>query len=448
VKNQIIMMVGVATCVVLLSIFALQANDTPITLSRALVIALEQNHEIRAMKNSLLARKADVGVARSYLLPQLSLEERFSRTNNPPGVFMSKLNQERFSQSDFSTSSLNDPGPVSDLQTLVSVDQPLFVGKAILGYGMARKEHEAGIEEYGRKKEEVVLQVVRGYLAVRTAAAFVKTAQAGITDAGEQLRIAEARYRNNLGLYSDVLRARTAGIEAEQRLVSARKNLSVAKNSLGMILGSADPYDIADEHIEFSLKVLDYYRNVAGSRKDVLAAEMRYENAKSGVRVAESGYLPTVGVRASYQLNDHNGLSNPEGESWWLMGVLKWDLFDGAGREYERSKAIHKQAEADEQLRGLRRLVSFKIEEAYLSAEEAAKNLELAKAALESAQEGRKLVKGRFENALSPLIDLLDAQLNLDHERANVIARENEYLSAIVRTAFESGTILKDLGVE
>jgi outer membrane protein TolC len=150
-------------------------------------------------------------------------------------------------------------------------------------------------------------------------------------------------------------------------------------------------------------------------------------------------------VRASYQWNDHNTALGTEGESWWLMGVLRWDLFDGAGREFERSKARYRQAETRERLEGMTRYISFKVNEAYLSAREAEKNAELSRAALATADEGRRLVRSRYENSLSPVVDLLDVQLTVDHARANVVAKENEYRLAVIRLAQEGGTIMEDL---
>ncbi len=440
----------VSGIVILLIAAALPAAGEPaerqVTLSQAIAIAMEENHEIRATKSSLLAEKADIGIARGFLLPQIGLEQRVSRTNNPPGVFMSKLNQERFTQADFALNPLNNPAPVTDLQTMVALEQPIFVGKALVGLTMARKEYAAKGEEYGRKREETAVRVAEGYLAVWTAKEYVHVARAGIDDAGEHFRIAEARYRNGLGLYSDVLRAQTAVIEAEQKMVTAEKNLSVAKRALGLLLGASEPLDITpDQKLDFPMKEMAYYQNGAASRKDVRALRMRYENAKNGVKLAESKYLPTLAVRASYQMNDHSRLLGTEGESWWLMGVLRWDLFDGASREYERVKARHKQAETEEQLKGLKEAALFSVAEAYLAAVEARKNIELSRAALAAAEEGQKAGGEQIRELPLPLVDLLDVQLNVDHSRAGVVARENEYRLALIRLAYESGTIMEDL---
>jgi outer membrane protein TolC len=53
----------------------------------------------------------------------------------------------------------------------------------------------------------------------------------------------------------------------------------------------------------------------------------------------------------------------------------------------------------------------------------------------------------RYENAFSPMVDLLDAQAVLDRARAGLVARENEHRVSILNLGWESGTIFKDLGI-
>ncbi|HXG30358.1 MAG TPA: TolC family protein, partial [Thermodesulfobacteriota bacterium] len=302
--------------------------------------------------------------------------------------------------------------------------------------------------DLARKKEELAFRVIQSYIMVQTAKGFVNVAEKSLEDAKEHLRIANARFKKEVGLFSDTLRASTAVTEAEQELISARKNMNVAKRELGLLLGMSESVDTDADTQEIPLKGIDYYEGESLSRKDIRSLELRYENAKTNVRIAESGYLPTLGVGGSYQLNDHNAPFGGEGDSWSVMAFLRWNLFDGARREYERAKAKHKVKEVEEQLSGLKKAVSFDVYEAHLGVEEARKNLELAESALKTAEEGRRLVRIRYENSLSPLVDLLDAQLNLDRARANLTARKNEYRLAIARLGFASGTLLQDLDVE
>jgi len=439
-----------AIALILIITTPLCASDTErcLGLIEAIKIAMDGNYEIRASRNSLSARKEDIGIARSYLLPKITFEERASRTNNPPGVFMSKLNQERFSQTDFDINSLNNPKPISDLQTLFSIEQPIFAGKAYVGLGMAKKEYSAQNEYHNRKKEEITLKVAQAFLNVHTAKEYLLLAQKSAEDAREHLKIAEARYKNGLGTYSDVLRVKTTVIEKEQKIISTVKNHEVSKNMLGLLLGTSEPIDIRDENMDFPLNEADYYVKASLSRRDIKAMQLQYENAKKNITLAESTYLPYIGIGGSYQLNDHKKIFGSEGESWRLMAALRWDLFDGTNREYERDKARYKAAEAEEHLKGFKHFVSFKINEAYLAVEEARKNVELSRSAVHAIEEGKRLVKSRFENSLSPVIDLLDVQLNLDHTRANMVAKQNEYRLAVINLSYESGTILKDLKME
>ncbi|NWF52394.1 MAG: TolC family protein [Nitrospirae bacterium] len=426
----------------------ISAAEKQVSLSDAIRIAMENNHEIKALRNSLSAQKEDIGVARSFLLPKITFEERYMRTNNPPYSFTAKLNQERFSQTDFEIASLNNPRPINDFQTSISFEQPLFVRKANIGLDMSKTEFSAKTEEFIRKKEEIALRVVQTYMAVHTAKEYVSVSEKAVDDAKEHLRIAELRYKAGLGLYSDTLRASTAVTDAEQRLVSAQKNLNIAKRALGLLLGMTESVDSDNESPEFTVMSADYYTNASLARKDIKSLELRYENAQNSIKLAESGYFPTIGIGGSYQLNDHRRPFGSEGDSWQLTAFLRWELFDGTKREHERSKAKYKASETEEYLNGLKKAVAYKVYEAYLGVHEAKKNVELSKNALKTAEEGKRLVKIRYENALSPIVDLMNAQVSLDHARANLVAKENEYRIAIANLSYESGTILKDLKIE
>lgn len=419
--------------------------EQQIGLSEAIRRAFEDNHELRARRNALSAQQEEVGVSRGALLPKIGLEERALRTNNPTLVFSSKLNQGQFSASDFAVNSLNSPSPANDFQTLLTIEQPLFVGKDFLGLDLAKKELSAKKADYQRKKEEIALKVVQTYLQALTAREILGVSQRAVEDNREHWRIAEVRFKNGVGLYSDTLRSKTAVIEAEQKVVTAEKNHTLVKRSLGLLLGLNEPIGISQENFDFRLKGLDYYTGASLSRPDLQALQIRWDNAKNGIRVAESRYLPTVSLGGAYQFNDPNRPLGTDGESWLVMAILRWDLFDGTRREFERKKAHYQAAETGETLNGLKAMVAFKITEAYLTVEECRKNIELSKAALQTAEEGRRLVKNRFENSLSPLIDLLDVQLSLDQARANVVVKTNEYRTAVIRLGYESGTILADL---
>lgn len=420
-----------------------------LTLDEAVRMALKNNHGLQAQRNSNAAKKADVGIARSALLPRISLEERYLRTTNPAYAFMTKLNQQRIGSADFAPESLNHPAAVNDFQTAVTLEQPLFVQKARVGLEMSKTEAAASEEELQRNREEVAFRVVQYYLMTGPAGGYVTVAQKALEDAQEHQRLAEVRYTAGLALYSDTLRAATAVAEAKQRLVSAEKNLSVAKRTLGLVIGTAGAVEIAGaETPALPVRDIESLRTGSLTRRDVKSLEMRTENARNQIKLADAGYYPLLGMGGYYQLNDHNHPLGSEGDGWQVMAFLRWELFDGAKTKHEKIRAGYHASEAEEHLKGLKKMVSFQVEEAWLTLEEAQKNRELAQEELKTAEEGRRLVKVRYEGALSPMVDLLDAQVSFDRARANRVARENEYKLAIAALSFAGGSILQDLQVE
>ncbi|HSC33715.1 MAG TPA: TolC family protein [Thermodesulfobacteriota bacterium] len=423
------------------------ADEVLFKLRDAVSTALENNNELKALESSVSAEKADIGISRSYLLPQINLEESFVRTNNPTGVFSIKLNEGRFKESDFEVSTLNNPDPVSDFETDISVEQPILAIQEALALKSANKEYMAKREEYGRQREYVAFRVVETYIQVGTAKEFVRVAQKALEDAREQLRIANSRFKSGLGLYSDTLRAETAVTEAEQQLVSTEKNLKVAKRSLGLLLGLEESVDAEAVTEGIALREFEYYTEKPLSRKDVASLQYRYESARTNVNIADAGYLPRIGVRGTYQLNDRDVPFGSEGDSWFVAAVLRWEIFNGGRREYERARASHTASQIEESLEGMKKSVSLSVYESYLAVEESEKNVELAEKSLETAAEGTRLVRKRYENSLSPFYDLLDSQLNLDRTRANLVAKRNVYSISVARLSFESGTILEDLGI-
>ncbi|MDQ5986493.1 MAG: hypothetical protein CSYNP_02223 [Syntrophus sp. SKADARSKE-3] len=371
--------------------------EKKLTFTEAVKIALVDNSEIKAFKSNVAAGKEEIGEARSKLLPKVFFEERFLRTTNPTYAFMAKLNQGRFTSQDFAIDSLNKPDGINDFQTAFNIEQPVYVKKAFIGLDMSKAEHAAQSESFRRKREEIAVKVAQTCLMVFTAREYLAVTEKGIDDAKEHLRISKLRYENDLGLYSDTLRANTALMEASQKNVSAKKSLDLSKRALGLLLGLDESVEITGGPPEITVKDMDYYTKASVTRKDIKSMELRSENAKKGIQMAEADYFPSIGVGGSYQLNDHRYPVGSEGDSWQVMAFLRWNLFDGMKRQYEKAKAKHHAVEMDEQLKGLKNFVSYRVYEAYLVMEEAKKNIELSREALKTAEEGRRLVKMRYE---------------------------------------------------
>ncbi|MCL5409094.1 MAG: TolC family protein [Candidatus Omnitrophica bacterium] len=427
-------------------VFAVPSNakEKKISLSDAINIALQNNNEILAFKDSLSAQKKNIGIARSYFFPNITFGETYMGTNNPVYVFMEKLNEQEFSASDFNINQLNHPGFRNDFQTALSFDVPIFARGINIRLAMAKKEFSTKQKEYTRIKETITYNVIKAYLMVYTAKEYVGVAEKTLQDSEEHLKVAEARYKSGLGLYSDVLRASTAVTEAKEGIINATTNVKIAERALGLLLGMSNSVDITNQYPEIYLKNISYYTNEALSRSDIEALKLKYENAKNNIRLIKSAYFPTVGLNGSYQMNDNSSPLGSEGNSWMLIVGLQWNWFSGTRRRQETQKAIYEVKEVKNYLSGFKKEAEYNVYKSYLNVNDAKEAIILAQSALKTAKEGERLVSISYANGISPIVDLLDTQVNLDNARANLVAKKNAYRLAIVKLSYESGTILDD----
>jgi len=144
-------------------------------------------------------------------------------------------------------------------------------------------------------------------------------------------------------------------------------------------------------------------------RADLMSLEHRVRQAELGAKLARSSKLPDLGVSASYEWNGHS-LFAADGQNWAAGVGFRLPLFDGretaarVGRsraEIERLKAFRD---------GLRQAVRLEVRKAWAELEAARGRLAAASAAVESSREALRIVRDRYEEGLSLIVELLSAE--------------------------------------
>lgn len=426
-----------------------QAYGQELTLEEAIATALEQHNLIRASKSEVASREAGIGIARSLLLPKLYVDEGFIRTDNPAQTFTWKLNQERFSAEDFAIPTLNNPLAISNFQTYISFEHTIFDLKSWLGLGIAKRHLQTSQYDFEQRKENVAFNVFDAYLSVQTAQAHLQAAEAAVTEAKEHLRTAKVKAEGGLGLKSDELRAMVFLSEAEEEKIRAVNDLDIAKHSLALAIGSeaGSCFGAKERLTERPIEkdVSELVKEALIRRNDLRGMESRVQNAGNEVRVAKADYLPTAYFSGAYELDDHRAPFRSEGSNWLLMVRLRWEAFDGLRRMAQMAKAKRIRHSSEEILEGMRKDVAFRVREKYLRLQEAKKRLEIAEKALTDAKEGIRLMKVRYKNALSSIVELLDAQTALNTARYNVVKTYNDYLLSQAEVRHQAGAFLRSV---
>ena len=433
--------------VLLLSVAAAEAETQKLSLRDAISLALENNNQIKAAGFNSHAASQGIDAANSRYLPVVSFEETFAATNSPTNAFMMNLDEGRFSTTDFAT--INDPAARHDFKTALSIQQPLYAPSLSPLRTLAVKDAEKSALELEGARQGIAFQVFFTNLVVQKADAQLKAADKAVGDARENMRIAVVRTSAGVGLRSDELRSRTHLSMVEQQHITAQNNLVLARMKLAMLIGMPEgsAYEISgfSDTIEVAPISDQVVREALDSRVEIRQSHVDLEKSDAALKLARSGYLPTVGAFASYQMNAKDAPFTSDQEAWTAGVSLKWNVFEGFRTNSERRRALSGQSAAREMLASATKDVRYQLKESYVRRDEAAKRLEVTRNSVQDAEETVRLLTKRYENSLTTMVELLDAQTALNQTRANLVDAEAGYAVAGGRVYYMSGTFVKEI---
>jgi outer membrane protein TolC len=416
-----------------------------VSVEEAVALALANNHLLKGAELEKSSVDAAVAAGRARYFPRLVLTEDAAYTNSPTKAFMMRLDEGRFTLA----GNLNSPANSGDFRTSLQLEQPLFDRRVSDGLTMAKIEQEQAATSLRQRREEVALGVVLAWLELRKAKERVQLATEALADAREHQRLATVRSSAGVGLKSDELRARTFVAEMEQQLITAGNDREIARLRLARLVGTkgGEQLELKGEFTPPPLRD-DRPTMVAagmGARPDLQGAAKGVELAGAALEAAEHVWQPTLHAMAGYQMNDRDIPFGRDNDAWVVGATLRWELFDGGLRSSGRDRAAALKGAADEYLLASRDEAELQIAEGWLRREELAKRLDVARHALVEAEEGVRLVQRRYENSISLLVELLDAQTTLNRSRTDVATLEADHAASWARLQHATGTLLKEI---
>ncbi len=413
-----------------------------LTVRKVVEDTLKGNLELKALRAELKAYDREYRSARALLFPTLSLEESFTRTDIPAYTLFTKMNQGRIGPQDFSPAELNDPAAVSGFETRFTLRIPLWMGGKLRAYrDMSLHRKRAQEKSYVRRREEVIFRAYSAFLKASFARSAVRLAEKNVESAQEHLRIAERLHRSGMALLSDVLRAKVALRKAEEKLKEARGNYRLSLRALGLIANTSyDGYDVEPLSSCPSLSPAELKEKALRNREDLRAVEDQVRALRAGYRSSLADTLPRISAFASYSLYDRDRPFSSEGEGY-MVGLSVSVSFNTGLSAVEKARAFKERERALLSRRELlEKSILFEIDKAYTEYENALSALESASARVRSAEEMLRIVRKRYESGLARIVDLLDAQTQLELARF-------DYVRALYRCGLSYGRAVLSAGV-
>ncbi len=411
-----------------------QESPRQVTLDAAVNEALQHNALLGAARADVNAKEGQFREARSYFIPDISLSEMASRTNNPVYVFMGKLTQSQFAMQDFALDRLNNPDPLTNYQTKFELAMPLFTGGKLKA---AYKATKWGIESARQNVSfaesstaRAVTEAFYGSLLAQEAAEVMgeaaKTARA-------HLNQVEAMYKQDLVLDSDLMRIRVYASDVEQQEAARKADAEVARAYLGYAMGASEnvaPLGSFVVPAEPLPALEEAMKRAIEARPDLKATAIQRDQASEGVKMARADYLPQAGLMASYEWDTEKWARY--GDNWQVGIQLKVPLFDGGARAGRLETAKAQSLQAEQALKDLREKVAVQAKEAWLRARAADERVSVTTGAVAQAQENQRIVELRYKEGLASITDLLDADMALT---AAKLSRNQAIHDALVERA-------------
>lgn len=382
--------------------------------------ALDASPQLRAARERREAVGDQARSVRGQLLPSAALSEELQHYRGPflvnltlPGVPVSPSLAVR----DQNTNTF-----------VAGVKQPLL-GLARLSqeYVAALRGADAAAAQVDGGERAVREAVESGYLRLFEARAAIEIAQASQQQLTEQLAVAEARLKAGALTDADVLRVKVARANIRQQELQAKLQASGARTALLTLLDL--PLDEAVEFAEPASLLADAAKPAPGEaeataqalerRPELVQAARQQESAEATSRARLLALLPEIDGEAAYIRIDGQALA--QRDSAYLGVKATWPVWTWGSQWYAHRAAAH-QAEAarlvrDDAQRQVRAEVATRLDQL----EAASSAIEVARTALESAEEAFRVTAAVVQAGSGTTTDLLDAQSALTQARLNLV---------------------------
>lgn len=394
----------------------------PLTLKDAIRIALQKHPSVAIARNQLEQAKARRDQAQARYFPTIS----------PSATYVNQ--QTRTALPGFGTR----VGTIDETRTDISLRQTVFdSGQRELSAAQARRSVESAEQAYRDAVQQKVLSVTTAYYELLRRMALQKVASANVQRAQQTVDVVKAQVEVGVAAQKDVLQAEAELANAQVSLIQARNQVRLAEASLRNELGVGQEVplqvaEVGDKEAEQlpPLGSLEEYLNQAFTqRPDYQRQRISSEIQRLSLRLAQI----QAGIQIQSDFTYGRRIDPDPGDTRSFTVSATYPLFDGGSARAAVRDARAGYDSALQQLEQLKLTVRLDVEQAYLTRAEAHERLNAARKALEAAQVNYQAALESRKEGVSSLIEVINAQVALVNAETNYVQAIYDLLTADAR---------------
>ncbi|MGH2664339.1 TolC family protein [Flavobacterium sp.] len=413
-----------------------------LSLKEAISLATTKSNEANLANIKVATSKLEMETMKNNQYPNLKISGQFLQLTNANVDSNIKMG---------GSSSGGSSSPVEVSQLLLgqaNVSMPLFNGfKLKNSISASESLYKAETANSSHTKEQLALYVVELFAKLYQSQETAKLIEENLKSAHQRTTDFSAMEANGLIARNDLLKAQLQESNVQLSLDSANKNVSVINYQLVTLLQLPETTQI-DIDIETIKSDMLKNQNVAinAQRNDLEALNFQQKASESGIKIAQSGYYPSlslVGGYIAFDLKDvitvTNAMNIGVGLSYDLSSIFK------NGKEVKLAKS------KSEQTKTAVAILTDKIKEETQQSQEnynlSLKQNTVYKQAVEQATENYRIVKDKYDNSLSTTNDLLEADVQQLQTKINLALSQADIALKYYQLQFATGKLINSFNL-
>lgn len=299
--------------------------------------------------------------------------------------------------------------------------------------------------------DNIALDATRAYLEALKQKRLLDLAVKNV--AAHELIYAQVAERNNagMGLRSEV--EQTAGrlAQAHASLIAQQNNLQDALTTLGKLLGrNLVAAELEEPQVpaapgqslpELTDQALQHHPAMESARFNILAAKSEYERAKSAD-------YPQLDLQLQGQVGDNLNALTGDTQEYSVSLNLRYNLYNGGADKANKAKAVSRIYELDEYANQVRRDIIETLRFSWNANQTLQQQQRYLSEHVRMAEKTATSYKEEFLLGQRDLIDLLDAENELNNAQQSLARADHDRLAAVYRINEGYGQLFKALGIE
>jgi outer membrane protein TolC len=340
------------------------------------------------------------------------------------------------------------PANRTTLTPTVSLQYLLFdFGARSGGSRAAREALYAADFTHNASVQTVLLQTQQAYFAYQSARGVLEGSRQTVATAKENLAAADRRHEVGLATIADVLQARTAMAQAELLAQSADGALRAARANLALNMGfdAGRTFEVAVDTAAFPLRELaenvdTLIARAERDRPDLAAARALVRQSEAQIAVARSATMPTLTLGSTAGRSFAN-VTALEGQTYALTLGLSIPIFSGNARQYDVVTATENASAASARAEQARLQTAAQVYTSYYGLRTAAQRVTTSQALLSTALQSEQVARGRYQEGVGSILDVLLAQSALADARSQAVTARWTWFAALAQLARDAGAL-------